>query len=530
MGRSKRPPKRVTTTGQQRFSFCTESAPETAPPPLGDDRFKDDDPSQILLGDKRLDIVLREAGMEWVLRLRSVLGRLDYSWLTMRYSARGRQGFHPRTVLGLLLYGLFVRQIALRSLERLSAVDIGAWWVCGGHRLDHSTIGKFVQLHEAALSEEFFAAVAGWVVRQLGLAPGLSSIDGTVVESAGSHWRAIKAEAARLQAAEAQAQATAAPADEEVQAAARAAAAVAVAAEQRCAQRAAQGKSTETVAVVPSDPAAVIQPRKDGAMRPGYKAATLMHEAGVILGQHVHPSSETAAVAPLLEQHDALFATPPPTLLLDGGFHNGSLLGELAEQGIDVLCPSGKAMGDDDWEKRGRKGLFAKSAFAYDEARDAYGCPGGQWLTYTDRGRDGQGREYRRYRTAACAACSLRARCTGSAQGRSVKRYAGEEYKEAMALVLQQPRARAVYGRRMVIAERVHAELRERLGLRRFHRRGLGAVRAEFALYCIAFNLRRALHDPAVLVVFILVWSPAADATRAAAICVIGAMPLISAR
>ena len=153
-------------------------------------------------------------------------------------------------------------------------------------------------------------------------------------------------------------------------------------------------------------------------------------------------------------------------------------------------------MGADDWEKRGRKGRFAKSAFAYDEARDAYGCPGGQWLTSTDRGRDGQGREYRRYRTAACAACPLRGRCTGSAQGRSVKRYAGEEYKEAMALVLQQPRARAVYGRRMVIAERVHAELRERLGLRRFYRRGLGAVRAEFALYCIAFNLRRAPARP----------------------------------
>ena len=169
-------------------------------------------------------------------------------------------------------------------------------------------------------------------------------------------------------------------------------------------------------------------------------------------------------------------------------------------------------------EKRGRKGLFAKSAFAYDEARDAYGCPGGQWLTSTDRGRDGQGREYRRYRTAACAQCPLRGRCTGSAQGRSVKRYAGEEYREATALVLQQPRARAVYGRRMVIAERVHAELRERLGLRRFHRRGLGAVRAEFALYCIAFNLRRALHDPAVLVVVVMSRSSQAGWTPVAAI------------
>ena len=58
-----------------------------------------------------------------------------------------------------------------------------------------------------------------------------------------------------------------------------------------------------------------------------------------------------------------------------------------------------------------------------------------------------------------------------------------------------------VYRQRMPIAETVHAELRERFGLRRFHRRGLSAVRAEFGLYCIAFNLKKALRDTAVLVV-----------------------------
>jgi hypothetical protein len=98
----------------------------------------------------------------------------------------------------------------------------------------------------------------------------------------------------------------------------------------------------------------------------------------------------------------------------------------------------------------------------------------------------------------------MRAQCTTARHGRSIKRYAGDEYKEAMALVLLQPRAREVYGQRMPIAETVHAELRERFGLRRFHRRGLSGVRAEFGLYCIAFNLKRALRDTTVLVVFVV--------------------------
>jgi DDE family transposase/transposase-like protein DUF772 len=502
MGRIKRPPRRVVNTGQRGFGFCAAAMPPAAErAAVSDGRFKDDDPYHLVIGDRRLDQVLTDNEMEWVVELRKILVSLDFSLLTASYCPTGRKAFHPRTVLGLILYGLFMRQKALRDLEALSVANIGAWWICGGHRIDHSTVGKFVQLHEEVLGEEFFRAVAMWVVDRLKLRAGVSSIDGTVIESAGSHWRAIKAEAARRAAAEAQQAASAAPDDAGLQEAAAAATVVAVAAQERCARRSAQGKSVESVAVVPSDPDAVIQPRKDGVMRPGYKASTLMHEAGVILGQHVHPSSEGAAVSPLLAEHHKLFDQAPPTLLLDAGFHNGPQLAELCEQGIDVLCPSGKAMGEDDWEKQGRKGLFAKTQFQYEPERDVFVCPAGEQLTYIDRGKNARGRGYRRYRTAACGQCTLRAQCTTSRRGRSIKRYAGDEYKEAMAVVLMQPRARQRYQQRMAIAEPVHAEFRERLGLRRFHRRGLTGVRAEFALYCIAFNLKKALRHHAVILV-----------------------------
>jgi len=505
MRRIKRPTKRVANTGQGGFGFCQGPVPTaTERKPIGDDRFLDDDPYHILIGDRRLDQLLVDNDMRWVVELRQLVGSLDYSLLTAKYSARGRRAVHPRTVLGLIVYGLFVKQLALRELEQLSVANIGAWWMCGGRRLDHSTIGKFVQLHEDVLGKEFVTALAAWVVRRLKLRPGVSSIDGTVVESAASRWNLLQAEAAALAAAEATTAATAAPDNAAVQQTAQAAAEVARVAEQRCAQRAQQGKPTDTVVVACSDPDAVVQPRKDKVKRPAYKASTLMHEAGVIIGQYVDPSSETAAVPPLLEQHQAVFAQLPPTLLLDAGYHHGEVLGEAAEQGIDVLCPSGQALGDDDWEKKGSKGLFAKNQFRYDEHRDAYVCPATALLSYADRGKDGRGRPYRRYRTAACACCSMRAQCTTGKQGRSIKRYAGDEYKEAMALVLLQPRARAVYGQRMPIAETVHAEFRERFGLRRFHRRGLRAVRAEFGLYCIAFNLKKALRGTPVLIVFVV--------------------------
>ena len=387
----------------------------------------------------------------------------------------------------------------------MSAVNLGAWWMCGGHRLDHSTIGKFVQMHEEMLGESFFVAVTQWVVRQLNVRAGTATIDGTVIESAGSHWRAIKAEALRLAAEEARHAAAERPHDAELEQASADAARLAEVAEERCRRREQQAKSSSTVALVRSDPDAVIQPRKDGAMRPGYKASTLMHESGVIIGQEVHPSSETAVVQALLEHHAEVIGEAPSRVLLDAGYHNGPLLRELAEQGIDVLCPSGKTLGEDDWEKKGARGRFAKSAFGYDPERDVYRCPAGSELRCSAHGRDGQGRSYRVFRTAECADCALREQCTTSPKGRRLKRYDAEEYKEAMATVLHQERAREVYRRRMAIAEPVHAELRERLGLRRFRRRGLNGVQGEFALYCIAFNLKKVLAHGPVLLIWMLV-------------------------
>jgi hypothetical protein len=509
MGRVGRPMKRVVNTGQRGFGFSTAPVEPKEPAALSDDRFLDDDPYSICFGDQRLDEYLSAAGLRWVVAMRKILLALNYELLSASYSDRGRRAFHPRTILGLMIYGLFVRCSSLRDLERLSTTDLGAMWICGGRRIDHSTIGNFVLRHEAALGKEFFASVAAWVIHQLGVRAGVSSIDGTVIESAASHWAAIKAEAVKQQALEARSAAAAEPDNGELQAAAERAEQLATIAEQRCQKRQQAAKSTEGVTVVPSDPEAVMQPRKDGPQRPAYKPCTLMHESGVIIGQHLEPSSESAAVMPLLEQHRLILGEDPKTLLMDAGLHSGPLLADLVERDLNVLCPSGRAMRDDDWQKKGNNGRFSKSAFRYDVEADQYQCPAGQWLRFSDGGKDGAGRQYRRYRTGACSRCELRAQCT-TGERRSIKRYAAEEYKEAMAMVMAHPGARKVYRRRMLIAEAVHAEFRERFGLRRFHRRGLAAVRAEFGLYCIAFNIKKVLSRAAFLVrrVVWAIWRP----------------------
>lgn len=456
--------------------------------------FVNDDPRTLFIGEKRLDRVLEEKGFGWVLRMRSLMESLDYSLLMSRYSRLGRKPYHPRTVLSLILFGALTRHFSLRDLEELSAVHVGAWWLCGGNEIDHSTIGKFIVLHQEALSDEFFVALTARILKDLGIKSGVTGIDGTVMEAASSRFSALRAEAVSLLAAEAKDRAAAEAGDGEAQRAAEEAADLERVLEERQAERESQRKDASTVSVVATEPEAVVQPRKDGAQRPGYKVSAMAHEEGFVVGQHTDPSSETAAVPALIGQHRAIFAgEAPPTMLADTGYFSLSMLRQMTDLGIDFLCPAGQTFEwSGEWEKKPGHEFFPKTAFVYDEAEDVYRCPAGKTLGPMGKGRD-RHLEYRQYGTGQCVSCALRTQCTRSRHGRRIKRYEGEEFKEGMRQVLANPRARRMYRRRMSIVEPVFAVFREHLGFRRFRRRGLSGVRAETGLYAMALNVKRAL-------------------------------------
>jgi hypothetical protein len=100
----------------------------------------------------------------------------------------------------------------------------------------------------------------------------------------------------------------------------------------------------------------------------------------------------------MLCQHSAIFASPPPTLLLDAGFASNDLWSTLVDAGIDLLCPSGRITNQGNWQKRSsRPGKFAKSNFRYDPEQDVYVYPSRREVSYLQAGQDGQGRRHRDY-------------------------------------------------------------------------------------------------------------------------------------
>jgi hypothetical protein len=95
----------------------------------------------------------------------------------------------------------------LRELEGLARRDVVAWWLCGGHQPDHSTIGKFIVLHSEVLTDEFFVTLVKHLVARMRLGPTLTAGDGTIIEAAACRFRLLRVEAAQQAAQELAAQA-----------------------------------------------------------------------------------------------------------------------------------------------------------------------------------------------------------------------------------------------------------------------------------------------------------------------------------
>ena len=88
-------------------------------------------------------------------------------------------------------------------------------------------------------------------------------------------------------------------------------------------------------------------------------------------------------------------------------------------------------------------------------------------------------------------ACPVRAQCTKSARGRQIRRPYGEEARVRQAQKQADGRMRLLLGLRKEIVEHLFGIVKTIDGFRRFTVRGLEKARAQWALVCMAVNLRK---------------------------------------
>jgi transposase len=476
---------------EQAAASTPEAGPAAGSPRKQAPRFEEPDPALIRINEMGLDQLLEQVGQRAPLKIRAWLAQMSFSEFEQAYPPGGRPAYAPRAMVGVILSGILQGITSLRDLERFARTDLGCWWVSGAIMPDHSILGRFIQRHAGLLSEAFFDQLTHKVLKLTGSGTGVVAGDGTVIEAAASRYRQMRAEALAqaLQAAREAAQAAVdgEPSSARVEQLERAQSIL----DTRRQERQARGKDPATLSINPHEPEAVVQPQKDKQRyAASYKPSVLANDQRVIVAAQVHASSETAVVSQLLDQ--AQGQGKIDTALFDAGYFATDIIEATAQRQIELLCPEGQSQGRD-WNKHSDKQL-PKSAFDYQGAQDCYRCPGGHSLTPVARyNGNASAPAYTEYATSACAGCPLRAKCTRSAQGRRIKRYAIDAQKDALRAKMAQAEARQRYAQRQAMVEPVFSALRDRQGLQRFRRHGLAAVRVEFALHAMAYNLSRAL-------------------------------------
>ena len=489
----KRPVVEIATAPQMRLFDIADLVVEPGVLPRPGVRFTEPDPRELYFGGLRVDEFLQSMGQGWTLKVRAFLLSLDYGPFAEKYKGGGRPPYAPVLMVGLVLYGIMKGVSSLRDLEVLARVDLGAMWIAGGIAPDHSVLGRFLNLHREVLTESYFEDLTRKVLKETGGDAKSVAGDGTVVQAAASRYGTLKAEAAAQAAREARERAEQDASNVALAARAKQAELGAKVAAEREESRRANGRESKGGVVSPSEPEAVIQPLKTHAVAPSYKPSILANDQRIIVGCTVEPSSEIAAVKPMLEQAERIGGEKVEQALFDAGYRADEVITISLEKDIDLLCPEGKAKHDDDWEKNSDK-QFPKSRFIYDETQDTYRCPANETLVPFERYKGNEKfAGYTKYRTPFCAECPLKAKCTKSEQGRTLKRLSGDEAKDALRQVMTQEGARKRYRKRQAMVEPVFSELKREQGLERFRRRGLVAVRLEFALHACAHNLRRML-------------------------------------
>jgi len=122
-----------------------------------------------------------------------VIEDLDLRAMTGRYRGSGEASYHPRLLLGLIIYGYATGVFSSRSLERATHDSVAFRYVAANQHPDHDTIATFRRRFLKQI-ESLFVQVLG-VAREMGvLKLGTVALDGTKIHANASRHSALSYE------------------------------------------------------------------------------------------------------------------------------------------------------------------------------------------------------------------------------------------------------------------------------------------------------------------------------------------------
>ncbi len=212
-------------------------------------------------------------------------------------------------------------------------------------------------------------------------------------------------------------------------------------------------------------------------------------ETGIIVARDVvNENVDYHQLIPQLEQVKVNAGRYPAEISAENGYYSGRNLMYLVERGIDAyISDENTAIAD----KGGKAKDYQKERLRYNAEGDYFECKYGR-ITFRYKTYDrSKGREVWIYKGENCKACPIRKECVKNRKGvKVVKCFLPEKIRVEMLNKMRSEDGKRKYRLRRKL-EKVFGHIKHNLDLRQFLTRGLGRVRIEFDLACIAYNLRR---------------------------------------
>ena len=231
--------------------------------------------------------------------------------------------------------------------------------------------------------------------------------------------------------------------------------------------------------------------RTQGSYVTGYNAqvmaAPVNHGAGkgllITAAEVTQDPSDNAQLMPLIIAAAESAGRTPALTLADAGYFSGANLAACASRDTPVAMP----------EPRSHTAHpYHHSRFAYDPATDRYQCPEGRFLTFRRVRQRGNHAPIRIYgaRPSTCRGCPAFGLCTKSKHGRRIEVTLYDAALQSHRRWMQTPEVQESFRLRKHLVEPVFGILKEQQAVHRFLLRGIKAVRSEWSLLAVAFNLR----------------------------------------
>ncbi len=408
----------------------------------------------------------------------------------------GRDGYDPRMLLKLYIYGYLHKIRSSRALERETKRNLEVIWLTRKLQPDHWTINDFRRKH---------AKVFKAVLREFNLlclkldlfGRELVGIDGSFVRAVNSKGRNFSRKKLRVllrriehQVEEyAKALESAEGAKESLGTEKEKGLSEKLAKlgqkRRECQEMLEEAERTPDGQVSLSDPDSRLL-KKGQESTVGYNAQVAVDGKNHLIAaaEVTQDANDYQQLEPMASASQELLESEKLKVVADGGYASGEQVKRCEEKGMEVHAPPRA-------EVKSGEGRYPMESFRYDQKNDCYACAHGQKL---ERHQDTimKGVAYRvYYNVAACRDCPVRSQCT-KGQYRKLKINPWHEHLERVKLrVRKHPE---IYARRKGLVEHVFGTIKHWQGQGFFLTRGRQNVAGEFMLSCLAYNLRRAIN------------------------------------